>query len=258
MTPEIQTVDRFQYVERGEGPIIIVLHGLFGALSNFNSVLDEFSQSCRVIIPLIPLYQKGVKITLTIDGLTDFIEEFVAVKGLSAFSLLGNSLGGHVALAYTLRNPEKIETLILTGSSGLFETGMGVGFPRRSNYEFVEERVAYTFYSPNMATKDLVDEVYDIVNDNVKTLSVIKIARSAQRHNMSEEIHAIQAPTLLIWGLNDNITPPRVAHEFDKLIPNTELRFIDQCGHAPMMEQPEIFNKLMGQFLQKHLKVLTS
>ena len=258
MTPEIQTVDRFQYVEKGEGPVIIVLHGLFGALSNFNSVLDEFSTSCRVIIPLIPLYQKGVKITLTIDGLTDFIEEFVAVKGLSGFSLLGNSLGGHIALVYTLRNPQQVETLILTGSSGLFETGMGVGFPRRSSYEFVEERVAYTFYSPNMATKELVDEVYDIVNDNVKTLSVIKIARSAQRHNMSEDIQAINVPTLLIWGLNDNITPPRVAHEFDKLIPNTELRFIDQCGHAPMMEQPETFNKIMGQFLQKHITVLAT
>ncbi len=258
MSFEIQKLDRFQYVEKGEGPVIVVLHGLFGALSNFNSVLDEFSQNCRVIIPLIPLYDKGVKISLTIDGLAAFIEEFVEAKGLHTFSILGNSLGGHIALVYTLGNPEKVETLILTGSSGLFETGMGVGFPRRSSYEFVEERVAYTFYSPEIATKELVDEVYDIVNDNAKTLSVIRVARSAQRHNMKDDLGDIEVPTLLIWGLNDNITPPRVAHEFDKLIPNSELRFIDQCGHAPMMERPAVFNQIMGNFLQKHIKVLAS
>lgn len=256
MSFTIQQLDRFQFVEKGDGPVIIVLHGLFGALSNFNSVLNEFSQSCRVIIPIIPLYQKGVKISLTIDGLADFIEEFIEAKGLQSFSLLGNSLGGHIGMVYTLRNSEKVETLILTGSSGLFETGMGVGFPRRSSYGFVEERVAYTFYSPELATKELVDEVYDIVNDNAKTLSVIRVARSAQRHNMKDDIGAITAPTLLIWGLNDNITPPRVAHEFDKLIPNTELRFIDKCGHAPMMEQPAVFNQVMSNFLQKHIKVL--
>ena len=258
MTPHIQTKGRFQYVEKGDGPVLLVLHGLFGALSNFTDVLEDFSKTCRVIIPLMPLYQRGVDITLSIDGLTDFIEEFAAEMELDSFSLLGNSLGGHIALVYTLRNPGQVDTLILTGSSGLFESGMGVGFPRRSSYGFVEERVAYTFYAPEMATKELVDEVYDIVNDNVKTLSVIKIARSAQRHNMRDDIGAIQTPTLLIWGLNDNITPPRVAHEFDKLIPNTELRFIDKCGHAPMMERPEIFNELLADFLKRNLKVLAT
>ena len=256
MSPDIKFEQGFEYVEKGEGPVLLILHGLFGALSNFNEVLNAFSQDHKVIIPLIPLYNKGSNLKLTIDGLTDFVEGFVEHKKLESFSILGNSLGGHIALVYTLRNPDHVDTLILTGSSGLFESGMGAGFPRRSSYQFVEERVAYTFYSPETATKELVDEVYDIVNDNFKTLCVLKVARSAQRHNMRDDVTAIEVPTLLIWGLNDNITPPRVAHEFDKLIPNTELRFIDKCGHAPMMEQPKIFNEILKDFLKNQAHVI--
>ncbi len=77
------------------------------------------------------------------------------------------------------------------------------------------------------------------------------MARSAQRHNMAEDIKNIHVPTLLVWGLNDTITPPMVAHEFDRLIPNTELHFIDKCGHVPMMEHSEVFNKLFEEFLEK-------
>ena len=81
-------------------------------------------------------------------------------------------------------------------------------------------------------------------------MRVIALARSAQRHNMAKEIHAIFQPTCLIWGLNDAITPPEVAHDFNKLIPNSKLHFIDKCGHAPMMEHPAIFNKYYGDFLE--------
>jgi len=256
MDLKINTESGFKYVEEGEGPVLLFLHGLFGALSNFEHVFEAFSSSYKIVIPVIPLYEKGANIKPTVEGLTNFVESFIEFRQLSRFSLMGNSLGGHIALIYTLRNPEKVDTLILTGSSGLFESGMGAGFPRRSSYQFVQERVAYTFYNPDTATDALVDEVYDIVNDNVKTLNLLKIARSAQRHNMRDDVVNIQTPTLLIWGLNDNITPPRVAHEFDKLIPNTELRFIDKCGHAPMMEQPEVFNNILKSFLDKHIKVI--
>ncbi|MEL7529873.1 MAG: alpha/beta hydrolase [Bacteroidota bacterium] len=250
MNPQIIQEGEFQYVEQGSGPAIVVLHGLFGALSNFSDVLDHFSQNYQVVIPIMPLYEKN-SIDPSIDGLTDYIEAFIEHKGLDQVTLLGNSLGGHIALVYSLRHPDKVSALVLTGSSGLFESGMGSTFPRRGSIEFVQERVAYTFYDPKVATKDLVDEVFSIVNENFKTLRVVKIARSAQRHNMSKDVGNIQTPTLLIWGLNDNITPPRVAHEFDKLIPNTDLHFIDRCGHAPMMERPTEFNQILERYLNK-------
>jgi pimeloyl-ACP methyl ester carboxylesterase len=159
-------------------------------------------------------------------------------------------LGGHVGLIYTLRNEAHVQKLVLTGSSGLFEDSMGGSFPKRGSYDYVEERVKYTFYNPETATKALIDEVFQTTNDIPKCLRIVAIAKSAQRNNMADEITKIKAPTLLIWGLNDTITPPMVAHEFNRLIPNSELRFIDKCCHAPMMEHPEKFNFLLDEFLK--------
>ncbi|MCB0856470.1 MAG: alpha/beta hydrolase, partial [Bacteroidetes bacterium] len=210
MNPTIFQEKGFQYVEKGEGPILILLHGLFGALSNFEYIFNQFSEEYKVIIPLLPIYDKEHK-DPSVEGLTEYVEAFIAMKGIDNCTLLGNSLGGHIALVFTLRNPDLVNAMILTGSSGLFESGMGSSFPKRGSYEYIRERVAYTFYSPDTASKELVDEVFDIVGDNFRTLKILRIARSAQRHNMRTEIVNIKVPTLLIWGLNDNITPPRVA-----------------------------------------------
>jgi len=256
MKIELKNEDGFSYVDVGKGPVILVLHGLFGALSNFRSVVEVFRKKYRVIIPSLPIYEKS-KFKPTLEGLTEYVNAFVNFKGLDKFSLLGNSLGGHIALIYTLKHPEKVTSLTLTASSGLYESGMGSTFPKRGSYEFIKERVAYTFYSPKTATKELVDEVFKIVNDNFAALRILRFARSAQHHNMRDELGDIQPPTCLIWGLNDNITPPRVAHEFDRLISNTELHFLDECGHAPMMEQNDAFNKIFEQFLIKNQPVTT-
>ena len=83
-------------------------------------------------------------------------------------------------------------------------------------------------------------------------IKIIALAKSAIRNNLGEELGQIQVPTLLIWGKNDNVTPPFVAEEFHKLIPNSELAFIDKCGHAPMMEVPNAFNDILEKFLKAH------
>jgi len=238
----------FDYVEEGSGEPLILLHGLFGALSNWTHVLKYFKKNFTVIIPLMPIYTAS-QVEPSIEGLTKFIAEFITFKNYQKVNLIGNSLGGHIALYYTLHNPEKTSKMILTGSSGLFEAGMGQSLPRRSNKDFIKERVEYTFYNPQTASKELVNEVFDIVNDNNKAIRIIKIAKSAQRQNLAHRLKEILCPTLLIWGLNDNITPVPVAHQFHRNIKNSHLAFIDQCGHAPMMEQPSRFNELVEKFL---------
>ena len=240
----------FDYVDEGRGPVLLLLHGLFGALSNWQEVITAFAPDYRVIIPLLPicdlpLTQAGV------PGLVAYVEGFVKAIGLTApAALLGNSLGGHVALVYTLKNPARVSRLVLTGSSGLFEDSMGGSFPKRGNYAYVQERVGYTFYDPKIATQELVDEVFEVTNSNAKCLRIISIARSAQRHNIGKDLPNIAVPVLLVWGLNDTITPPSVAHDFARLLPRATLRFLDHCGHAPMMERPAAFNAYLREFLQ--------
>ncbi len=240
----------FEYIEEGKGDTLLLLHGLFGALSNWDGVVNWFKKRYRVIIPLLPIYEMPIK-TAGVPGLVKFVDKFVKFKSLDEPILIGNSLGGHVALEYTHQNLSNVKKLILTGSSGLFENTMGGSFPKRGSYAYVEEKVGYTFYNPKTATKELVDYVYKIVNNAQKCLRIISIARSAQKHNMADDLYKIKVPTLLVWGLNDTITPPLVAHEFNKLLPDSRLNFIDKCGHAPMMEHPGKFNKICEPFLEE-------
>lgn len=250
MNYEIIQEGKFKYIEAGEGEPLMLLHGLFGALSNFKDLLDYFSKRNKVVVPMLPLFDLDLLHT-TVGGLEKYVQKFIEFKGYTNIHMLGNSLGGHVALVHVLKHPEHIKSLILTGSSGLFENGMGDTYPKRGDYEYIRKKTEVTFYDPAMATKELVDEVYDIVNQRLKVIKVIALAKSAIRNNLGDELKEIKTPTLLIWGNNDTITPPFVGKEFNKLIPNSELHFIDQCGHAPMMERPDEFNEILNGFLTK-------
>jgi pimeloyl-ACP methyl ester carboxylesterase len=156
--------------------------------------------------------------------------------------LVGNSLGGHVALVHAKLFPSQTKALVLTGSSGLYENAMGDTYPRRGDYEFIKKKTQDVFYSPDVATKEVVDEVFESVNDRKKVLKILAVAKSAIRHNMAKDLPKMNIPTALLWGKNDGVTPPDVAKEFDKLLPNSKLIWFDKCGHAPMMEHPEKFN----------------
>lgn len=248
MALNVKEENGFKYVEEGKGQVLMLLHGLFGALSNWEDVVKRFSQHFRVVIPMLPIYEMPIK-EAGLEGLRKFTEDFVAMKKLENMIIMGNSLGGHVALLYTLHNGMKVNKLVLTGSSGLFENAMGGSYPRRGSYDYVRDRVAYTFYDPSVASKELVDEVFETTKSIPKCMRIVAIAKSAQRNNLASDLPKIKVPTLLVWGLNDTITPPMVAYEFNRLIPNSELCFIDHCCHAPMMEHPEKFNEIVEQFL---------
>ena len=250
MSYEIKQDGKFKYVEEGDGETLILLHGLFGALSNFGDLIEYFRRQYKVVVPMLPLLELDLLHT-SVGGIEKFVHKFIEHKSYSNIHLLGNSLGGHVALLYILKHPENIKSLILTGSSGLFENGMGDTYPKRGDYEYIRAKTELTFYDPKMATKALVDEVFEITSNRLKVIKIIALAKSAIRNNLGEELSEIKQPTLLVWGNNDSITPPFVGREFNRLIPNSELHFIDKCGHAPMMEVPDEFNKILHQFLTK-------
>lgn len=251
MEYEIKHSGKFKYVQEGQGESLILLHGLFGALSNFKDLVDFFKTKYTVYIPLLPLYDL-TNLDTSVSGLAKFVSKFIESKDLKDVHILGNSLGGHIALVYSLKHPERVKTITLTGSSGLFENGMGETYPKRGDKDYIRKKVELTFYDPNSATQELVDEVYNIVNNRLKAVKIIYLAKSAIRHHLGDELQNIKQPVCLIWGKNDTITPPMVAEEFKKLLPNSELHWIDKCGHAPMMEVPTEFNVIFSEFLSKH------
>jgi pimeloyl-ACP methyl ester carboxylesterase len=241
--------EEFRYVESGEGQPIIILHGLMGGLSNFKGVMDYFpSKGYRIIIPELPVYTLPV-LNTSVKSLSEFLFKFINHMGLNDVILLGNSLGGHVGLLFTKTHSELVKGLILTGSSGLYENNMGDGYPKRGDYDYIKTKSEAVFYNPKVATKEIIDEVFESVNDRNKLVRTLALAKSAIRHNMAKELPKMNTPTAIIWGKQDSVTPPNVAEEFESLLPDADLYWIDKCGHAPMMEHPEQFNSILEEWL---------
>lgn len=241
----------FKYLETGNNSqeTIVLLHGLMGGLSNFTHVIEHFSRSHNVVMPVLPIYDLPL-ISVSLDSYLKYLAEFVEYKGFNKVHLVGNSLGGHIALLYVLKYPNKVASMTLAGSSGLYESAMGTTFPKRGDYEFIKKKTQETFFDPNTASQELIDEIFATVNDRNKALRIVMTSKSAVRHNLGDELHQIKAPTLLIWGKNDIVTPPFVGEKFNSLIENSKLVWIDECGHAPMMEHPARFNEILEDFLK--------
>lgn len=250
MSYTIKELKKYHFVEEGVGQPLVLLHGLFGNLGNFTGVIEHFKHTHRVIVPMLPLLDLDL-LNTSVGGLAKYLQKFLDTLDLKGVHLMGNSLGGHVALVYLLKHTDRVRTLILTGSSGLFENGMGDSYPKRGDYDYIKRKTEQTFFDPATATKELVDEVFSITNNRLKVIKIIALAKSAIRNNLGDELSKIKLPTLLVWGNNDTITPPFVGQEFNRLIPNSELYFIDKCGHAPMLEVPAEFNVILERFLQK-------
>ncbi|MFY8188361.1 MAG: alpha/beta fold hydrolase [Flavobacterium sp.] len=242
---------KYTYFEAGEGMPIVVLHGLMGGLSNFDGVANYFpTLGYKVVIPELPIYTQNILKT-NVKAFSKYVKDFITYKGFDKVILLGNSLGGHIALYHTKMYPEKMAGLVITGSSGLYESAMGDSYPKRGDYEYIRKKAEDVFYDPKIATKEIIDDVYNTVNDRIKLIKTLTIAKSAIRHNMAKDLPKMTTPTCIIWGKNDKVTPPEVAVEFDALLPNSDLYWIDECGHAAMMEKPDEFNKVLHEWLKK-------
>ncbi|PQL90409.1 alpha/beta fold hydrolase [Apibacter adventoris] len=238
------------YTEAGEGKPIVLLHGLMGGLSNFEHQIEFFSNhGYKVYFLELPLYSLS-PLKTNILGLTGHVASFLKSIVKKPAILIGNSLGGHLALMLTLKKPECVDALVLTGSSGLYERSFGDTYPKRGSYEYIKNKSEEVFYDPKVATKELVDQVYETVSDRSKAIKTIQIARSAMKHNLSSELKNIQKDTCLIWGKQDNVTPPEVAVEFNECISKSQLFWIDKCGHSAMMEKPDEFNKILLKWLK--------
>jgi pimeloyl-ACP methyl ester carboxylesterase len=241
----------FKTVEMGaNGPELVLLHGLFGALSNWDTVqplMADYSKPIALSFPLLTAHRSEVKV----KSLALYTEYFVRNRGFAPVSLCGNSLGGHVALRLYFAAPELVDCLILTATSGLYEHSVD-SLPVRPGREFVEEHMSKVFYNEKFITEEAVGEIVKILEDRGRVLNLIHAARSAKKDNLKDLLGQIKCPTLLLWGEDDQVTTMEVAEMSHKLIPNSQLVTIPKCGHAPMIEHPEWFAGQVKDFLRKH------
>lgn len=252
MEHNVKTEGEFKYIEAGEGKPIILIHGLMGTIEDFSGAAEYFStKGYHVLVPELPIYTLPI-IKTNIKNLAKYVKNFMEYKKIPNATLVGNSLGGHISLYITKNFPELVNNLVLTGSSGLYENAMGDTYPKRGDYEYIKTKAEAVFYDPKVATKEMVDELFKAVNDRNCVIRILALAKSAIRHNMSKDLPDMKLPTCLVWGKQDEVTPPEVAEDFNKLMPNSELFWVDKCGHAPMMEHPDLFNEIVEAWFQKN------
>lgn len=243
----------YNFIEEGEGRPIVLLQGLMGGLSNFTHLIKFFSErGFRVYFPHLPVYDLSV-LNTNLSSLAKFVARFIEEEVKEPATVVGNSMGGHVGLILALARPDLVKNLVLTGSSGLYERSFGDSFPRKNDRDYIRKKAEEVFYDPSIATEELVDEVFSVVNDRSKGIKTVMLARSAIKHNMEKELHKIAMPTCIIWGKQDTVTPPDVATEMDRLIPDSQLFWIEHCGHAAMMEKPHEFNEILYSWLKSRV-----
>jgi 2-hydroxy-6-oxonona-2,4-dienedioate hydrolase len=228
-------------------PSVVMLHGLFGKLTNFEPVIPFLLPQLDIWVPELPLYTQ-TEGTDSIEGLSRWLNQWLHLNGIETAVLLGNSLGGHIALDSVLRGNSSIKGLVLVGSSGLFDAGFGDSIPRRFDREYIHDKASEAFHTFDV-DDDMVEEIQDVITNRSLLGKLVRLARSARHANTEPLLSQIDVPTCIIWGENDRITPPSVAHKFHSLIADSELKWIPNCGHVPMMEQPKAFAQILNDFI---------
>jgi pimeloyl-ACP methyl ester carboxylesterase len=237
-------------VQVGSGPDVVFLHGLVGLNDHWGGVITRCMGEVRGTLLELPLLDlKGSD--CTIQGVTALTIAFLDQHLARPTVLAGNSFGGHVALRVAIKRPDLVRGLVLAGSSGLFERTLVQGAPIRPPREWVAEKISELFYDPRAMHEDDIDRAHAVLNTRQGARAMVRLSRTARRNHLGDQIGEITAPTLLIWGREDVVTPPSAAQGFLDLMPNARIVWVDRCGHTPMLEAPGIFAESLTAFVKE-------
>lgn len=234
--------------EAGQGRPVCFLHGLVGLNDHWDEVVRRIAlrfRSTMLELPLLDLRDDDC----SIDGATAltirFLEESTQGKGTV---LVGNSFGGHVALRIALERPDLVAGLVLAGASGLIEKTMVSDIQIKPSRAWLDRKIGELFFDHAKMNQADVDRAHVALSDRGGARAMVKLSRSARRNHLGEHIHRITSPTLIIWGRQDVVTPPEAADQFLANIKGSRIVWLDQCGHAPMIEKPDEFAEAMIEF----------
>lgn len=235
-------------VERGSGTPLVFLHGLVGLNEHWTGVVDHVAERARCVTLEMPLLSlRGVD--CSISAVSAMTMQFLTKEFDEPVTLVGNSFGGHVALRVTHERPELVRALVLAGSSGLIERTVVKGAPVRPSREWLVEKIGELFYDKSKMNPEDVERAHALLNERGGARAMVKLSKTARRDNMTDDLGEIRQPTLLIWGREDVVTPPSAGQGFSELMPDARLHWLEQCGHAPMIESPDPFADAVNSFL---------
>lgn len=244
-----------RYVDAGQGPVVILLHGLGAVKEVWMGSFPTLSAQHH----LYALDQLGFGhsdkplINYKIGTWVDFLYGFMQSQNIGKATLVGNSLGGWIALDFTVRHPDLVDKLVLVDSAGL---AWGPGGPavdlNPSTLASTRALLESLFYDKKMVTDDFVLQVFTrhLGNNDGYTIERT-LAGFAQPQFEDDKLKSIHAPTLVVWGREDALIPVSRGARFRDGIPGAKLVVFDQCGHVPQLEKPAKFNQAVLDFLGK-------
>ncbi len=263
------------YVAAGQGPTVVLLHGLAASVVAWRYNISALSEKSAIFAPDLPGPGESAKPKVRYDtefGL-HFLQQFLDALGVDCPILMGNSTGGFLALAWALRHPERVQSLVLVDVPGL---GREVAWPLRlaalpgigplleSMDAMAGTRFApRLFHHPERVDPEIRKElsrllrlpgVRHAVLDTLRIgVGLLGLRSSLLLTHYSPT--SLSVPTLVVWGQEDRIVPVRNAWRFARRFPDVQLRILSDCGHCPQMEQAQAFNAEVLTFLDKVVAV---
>lgn len=234
----------------GAGRPMVILNGLLGINEHWFGCLGPWISRAECFLlqpPILDMKGPGC----SVDGVTRLTASVLETMIDQPAVLVGNSLGGHVALKLAIERPELVRALVLVGSSGLFERGFEKGAQHRPSREWLTRKITELFHDPERMHPGMIDQAYGELSQRHAALALVRLGKSAKNDHLGERLGQVRVPTLLAWGRNDIVTPPDVAEQFHELIPHSTLRWIDCCGHAPQIERPVELSALVAEYLDE-------
>lgn len=233
----------------GSTPRVVFLHGLVGLNDHWEDAVRLVRTRLPCTLFELPLLELN-KEHCSIDGVTRLTERFLREHVREPAVLVGNSFGGHVALRLAIERPDLVRGLVLAGSSGLIEASIVANVQIRPSRAWLERKIGELFFDPGKMRQADVDRAHAALSQRGHARAMVRLSRSARRDVLRNHVGRITAPTLLVWGRHDVVTPPEAGERFHRLIRGSRLEWLEHCGHVPMIEHPEAFAAALLSFVE--------
>lgn len=248
---------KIHYVEAGSGPTLILLHGLGGSAQNWLLNVGVLAEKYHVVVPDQIGFGKSDKpfLNYRVRTYVDFLDQFCKQLKIERASVVGNSMGGWIAAAFTIAYPSRVDKLVLVDSTGYAPRQ---GFDPRTLYalnpatrEGMKSIATKVFYNKAYTTDAVIDQVLAqrIAAGDGQTINALIDSVIRGEDFLDNTVATIKQPTLIIWGREDGLVSLSDAERFKKNIPGSTLVVFDQCGHFPQVEKAAEFNAALLKFL---------
>lgn len=248
---------KIHYLEAGSGPTVILLHGLGGSSGAWLQNIGPLAEKFHVIAPDQFGFGKSDKplVNYRVRTYVDFLDQFCKQLKIERASLVGNSMGGWIAVAFTAAFPDRVDKLVLENAAGYappedFDLRSLFGL-NPTTREGMKVLAAKVFYNKAFLTDAAIDQALSFRLAAGDGYTIHSIVESILRGEdfLDNTVKSIKRPTLIIWGREDGLVPLANGERFKKDIAGSQLVVIDQCGHVPNIEKAAEFNTTVMKFL---------